>query len=222
MRRFLAVSCLSFIAAVPLAAQFEGTVNMDMPSQAGAKMSYYIKGNMLAANAAMNNGGAVHEVHMIFDIPNHKMTMFVPMAMQGMKGVKMVYDTRNDTSSSAATTDLKSLGTSETIAGYKCDDVQVIDAGKPAGTICMTHDLGFFAYAMMSGMGKRAASPTWASVFGNKPAFPLKVTDSNGKVVMVATSVQKGPVPADAFTVPDGYQDMSGMAGMMGGRGPQF
>jgi hypothetical protein len=197
---------------------------MDMPgSAAGGQMTYYIKGSMLAAKFSMNGGGAVHEGRMIFDIPNHKMTVLVPMAMNGMKGMKMVMDTKDMGDSSASTTEAKALGTSETIAGYKCDDIQVIDKGKPSSTICLTHDLGFFAYAAMGAMGRRAASPSWTRVIGNKPAFPLKVTDDKGKVVMIATSVQKGSVPDDAFSVPDGYMDASGgMAGMMGGRGPQF
>jgi hypothetical protein len=225
MRRILAGSLLSLVAAFPLAAQFEGTVVMDLPSQQGASMTYYLKGNLVAADISTNSNGPMRVVHMIFDLPNHKMTMLVPVAMNGMKGMKMVYDTKNDSSTAASTTDLKSLGTSEMIAGYKCDDIQIIESGKPSGSICMTHDLGFFAYAIASGMGKRASAPNWAKVLGDRPAFPLKATDGNGKVVMVARSVQKGSVPAEAFTVPDGYQDvsgMAGMAGMMGGRGPQF
>jgi hypothetical protein len=219
MRVLLAGSVLSLFAAVPLAAQFEGTVVMNVPTSPGTEMTYYIKGNMLAAKVTSPAQGPAHEVHMIFDLPNHKMTKLVPMGMGGSKGMKMVIDTKDQAESSTTTSDVKALGTSETIAGYKCDDVQVIDNGKPSGTLCLTHDLGFFAYAVMSGMGKRAATPTWAKVLGNKPAFPLKATDEKGKVVMVATSVQKGSIPDDAFTVPDGYQDMSGM---MGGRGPQF
>ena len=33
------------------------------------------------------------------------------------------------------------------------------------------------------------------------------------------TSVTPGSVPADAFTIPDGYMDAGAMGGMMGGRG---
>ncbi len=220
MRHFAAGSALSLLAVVPLAAQFEGTVTMNVPgTKEASEMTYYLKGTQVAASIPIKSGQmAGQTMRMIWDLPGHKMTMLMPMAMGNAKGIKSVTDMNMD--EKVSTSDVKPLGTSETIAGYKCDDYEVIENGKPTSRFCVTHELGFFAYAAMSGAGRAAASPGWVKAFGNRPMFPLKVTNSDGKVVMEATAVRREPVGAEVFTVPDGYMDMSGMGNMMGGRGP--
>ncbi|MGH7522697.1 MAG: DUF4412 domain-containing protein [Gemmatimonadales bacterium] len=222
MRHFVAGAVLPLFAVVPLSAQFEGTVTMNVPSSKEVtEMTYYLKGMQVAASIPVKSGQmAGQTMRMIWDLPAHKMTMLIPMAMGNAKGIKSVVDMNTAMDGKENNTDVKPLGTSETIAGYKCDDYEIVENGKANSRMCVTHELGFFAYAAMSGPGPAAAAPAWAKAFGNKPMFPLKVSNSEGKVVMEATAVHREPVSADMFAIPDGYMDMNGMGSMMGGRGP--
>ena len=222
MRHFVAGTLLSLVVAIPLSAQFEGTVVMNVPSSKDVtEMTYYLKGEQLAAAIPMTSGRmAGQTMRMIWDLPGHKMTMLVPMAMGNAKGIKSVIDMNTETTGKENSIEIKPLGTSQTIAGYKCADYQIVENGKSTERLCVTNELGFFAYAAAGGMGRAASAPAWVKAFGNKPMFPLKVTNAEGKVVMEAKSVSRGPVSNDAFAIPDGYMDMSGMGNMMGGRGP--
>ena len=53
----------------------------------------------------------------------------------------------------------------------------------------------------------------------NHPGFPLRVTGSDGKVILEVTAVQPGHVSAEEFVIPDGYTSMPGMGGRRGGGG---
>ena len=227
MRRSMLMCLLPVVAAAPVTAQaFEGTVTMDLPSMSNTAggMTYQIKGDKMAMSMTMGqNAGpmAGKEMRMIVDQGTGKMTMLIPMEMGGSKGMKMVVDMKsaaNDHQADIVNTEIKPLGTSETIAGYKCDDYEIRDKGKVTGRMCATHDLGTFAYPSGSPMGGRSSTPAWARVLSEKGGFfPLKYADENGKTVIVVTSVKRGNVPADAFAIPEGYNDMSGM--MSGRRG---
>ena len=219
MRHFVAGSLLAVLAS-PMAAQFEGTIVMNLPSggKQASDMTYYVKNGQLAATVLATNGPMSGQiVRMIFDIPGQKMAMLMPMAMGNAKGVKMDIDLKV-AGGKDVTREIKPLGSSETIAGYKCDDFQMVEDGKNTLKLCISGEFGPFA--TMSGAGRGARSPDWATVFGNRPMFPLKVIGTDGKVMMEATAVHRTPVQAEMFAVPDGYMDMGSMGNMMGGRGP--
>ena len=184
-----------------------------------AEMTYYIKNNQLASSVLIANGQmAGQTMRMLYDIPNGKVSMLMPIAMGGAKGMKMDIDLRAQAGAHHAT-EVKPLGTSQTIAGRHCDDIQITVDGKPNMKICVSNELGTFAMANMSPAGRGASAPDWAAAFGGRPMFPLKVVGADGKVVMEATAVHAEPVQAEMFAVPDGYMDMSGMSGMMNGMG---
>lgn len=222
--------------AMPLAAQgFEGTVSMNIPAAAGSMsdMQYFVKGDQLAMTAKLGaNAGpmAGAEIRMIMDIKGAKMTMLIPLtgAMAGqfgamgggdMKGIKQVTDLNQIGDPKAgANAEVKALGTTEVIAGHKCEDFQITDE-KSVTMMCLTKDMGSFAFAS-GGMGGRrggAGSPAWANFFRSHPGFPLKVWDKDGKITLEVTKIEKGSVPASMFEVPDGYMDMGAMFGGRGG-----
>jgi hypothetical protein len=67
-------------------------------------------------------------------------------------------------------------------------------------------------------MGRRGGSsvPSWSKAFGDRPAFPLKVWSEDGKMDLEVTSVDRAPVAASVFEIPEGYVDMSAMRGRSG------
>jgi hypothetical protein len=185
-----------------------------------SEMTYYIKNHQLASSVLIASGQMSGQtMRMLYDIPNGKVSMLMPMAMGGAKGIRMDVDLHAQ-GGAQHTTEVKPLGTSQTIAGHHCEDLQIVVDGKGTTKVCITSELGSFAMANMSPAGRGASAPDWAAAFGGRPMFPLKVTGADGKVIMEATAVRAEPVHAEMFAVPDGYMDMSAMSGMMGGRGP--
>jgi hypothetical protein len=126
--------------------------------------------------------------------------------------------------SDAAASDVKvkKLGTSETVVGLSCDDYEATSDKGEVTRLCMTSALGRFMYPQTSGGigGRRggggSAAPSWSTAFGDKPMFPLKVVTSDGKMAMEVTAIDKSPVSASVFEIPDGYVDLSAMMGGMG------
>jgi uncharacterized protein DUF4412 len=226
MRRLAMLFVLPAFATAPLAAQgFEGTIVMQMANAGTAapiQLTYVLKGEKTAVIFSMNEGAmAGKQMRVISDTRTQKKTMLVPMdGMGASKGMMMTMDMDKIAAEApkGPPPDIKDLGTSETIAGFRCENYAITQKTETT-TVCISRDLGTFAYP--SNPMSKGAPPSWLRVFGDKPGFPMKVTTSDGKGTMQVVSVKKGSVPADAFTIPDGYMDASGMAGMMGrgGRG---
>jgi hypothetical protein len=110
-----------------------------------------------------------------------------------------------------AKSDIRRLGTSDTIAGVSCDDYEIKEEKSTPMRACITTALGAFAFpisgrGMMGGRG--SASPGWARAFDGKPGFPLKVWSSDGSVALQVTEIDKTPVEDSAFVIPEGYVTM--------------
>ncbi len=229
---------LTIALALPLGAQgFEGTVAMKVIAPEGAiDMKYAIKGDRMAMTMAMPASAgpmAGMEVRMLMDPAAKTITMLMPLpaGMGGggflpadTKGIKTVTPIPEATDGAAeGSASLKKSGTSQTVAGMKCDDYEVTD-GSTTTKVCLATGLGKFNYPSLGGgfggRGNRGggvnASPGWSKGLGNAPGFPLKVSDAAGNTVLEVTSLQKGPIGDDVFAVPAGYVDLQAM---MGGRG---
>ena len=238
MRRMLASVLLPFAAAAPLAAQhLEGTVNMKMTGNGqnaeGMAMRMAIKGDQQVTIVTLpaNSGPmAGQEVRAIMDPKSNTMTTLIPMppgmgAMVGSpdaKGMKMIIDmSKSAERASASKAEIKKLGTSQRIAGMSCDDYQITDENGKSVKACITSSLGRFILPdITGGMGRRGGGggqPAWAKTFGDRPAFPLKVWSDDGTTNMEVTSVDRAPVAASLFEIPEGYVDMSALRGRSGG-----
>lgn len=237
MRRLMLLMLVNCIPGLPLTAQFEGTVNMKIPAMAATgdgdvTMKIVIKGDkqvsimQLPASAGPMAG---MEVRTILDAKANTATVLMPLppgmaAMGGMgnaKGIKSVTDLSDitiDAGAGGGKSETKKLGTKQKIAGFECDDYEITQPSAAPMRACISHAMGRFVFPQTGGgIGGRAGSPPgWATAFGKDPGFPLKVWNSDGRVAMEITSIDKGPVPASVFEIPDGYTDMSGM---MRGRG---
>ena len=224
--------------AAPLAAQgFEGTVSMNIPAADGSinSMKYLVKGAQAAvimtAGASMGPMAGA-EIRMIIDVKAGKTTMLIPlsgdMAAQfsgmgggNMKGIKQVIDLNQVAARADTTTpEVKALGTSQTIAGHKCNDFEVT-ANKEVTRVCLSTDMGSFTFPNMGGgFGGRgrggAAAPGWSRLLATHPGYPLKAWTTDGKVTFEVTKIEKGTVDQSMFEIPEGYMDLGGM---MGGRG---
>lgn len=228
---------LPLLLALPLGAQgFEGTMTMQVGAPDGTPMEvkYMIKGEKMGMTAtAPASAGplAGAEIRMIIDPSAKTVTMLMP-AMAGManllppdsKGIKMVNpiggaDAAGGAAAGPAVT-YKKLGTSQTIAGLKCDDYESTADGETTRA-CFASNVGMFTYPSlgggMGGRGRGAAAPAWSKGIGQAPGFPLKVWTTDGKVAMEVTAIDRSAVPASAFEVPAGYVDLGAM---MGGRRP--
>jgi hypothetical protein len=226
MRALHLLALVTLSAAAPLAAQgFEGTIVIKMADARNGgsmQLTYMIKGDKMAVVIPMSDGKAAgKDMRMIMDNRTHKAVVLMPSdGMGASKGMMMTMDMDKITADAAkgAPPEIKDLGTIETIAGYKCEDFAVTQKGEVT-TMCISRDLGTFVYP--TNPMARGSSPDWIRALGNKPGFPLKVTSSNRKESVEVVSIQKGSVPADAFTIPEGYMDASGIGSMFGrgGRG---
>lgn len=233
MRRMLAfvLPLLPLAAAAPLAAQqFEGTVHMKMtgngPNAEGMVMRMAIKGDQQVTIITLPSTAgpmAGQEMRAIMDPKAQTVTTLMPMppgmgAMAGMpdaKGMKLIVDLSKPGAAPASKADIKKLGTTQKIAGMSCDDYQITDENGKSVKACITSSLGRFVLPDMSGGmgrgGRGGGQPAWARAFGDRPAFPLKVWSDDGNTNMEVTSVDRAPVAASLFEIPDGYVDMSAM-----------
>jgi hypothetical protein len=226
MRRTL-LALVPLLLVGPLSAQgFEGTIAMRMTMTGNAEpitTTMYIKGAVMGMAMTLPSSAgplAGQQARMVLNRNTMKMTTLLPAPPgvplpPGSKGMKMVTTIPNDADDETTDMTVKKLGTSQTIAGLKCDDYQTT-SGDDVMNMCMTEQLGRFTLPT-AGMGRSA--PAWAHAFGDRPVFPLKVwstTDGKG-VAMEVTSVTRGAVPAEMIDdSAAGYVDMSAM---MGGAG---
>jgi hypothetical protein len=230
---------LPLALALPLGAQgFEGTVSMRLSSPQGEMdAKYQFKGDKMAMvmiAPASSGPMAGSEIRMIMDPAAKTMTMLspIPAGMGGggmfpadAKGIKMVMPMDGAAAGQGASgpaPTITKLGTSQTIAGMKCDDFEMVEDNTKM-RMCLATGMGKFTFPEMSGgMGGRGrggnSTPAWAKALGSNPGFPLKVWEASGKIAMEVTAIDRGAVPASAFETPAGYVDMSGMMG--GGRRP--
>lgn len=233
MRRLLPTLLL---VTAPLAAQeWQGSMTMLMTSpdmgREPVTMVMHRRGTMLANVMTMPPSAgpmAGQEMRMIIDEGSKKMTMLTPLppgamippAMTGgkpAKGMKIVMDLGAELADTKVPEgSVKALGTSQTIAGTKCEDYEVTTEGETM-QMCLASGLGNFSFASASPRGMGAASvPAWARAIVGK--FPLQVRDKAGKFSMTTTKITPGAPAASLFEVPEGYADMSAMMGGMGRR----
>ncbi len=200
------------------------------PGTGDMDVTYYLKNGQMAMEMTLPAGSqmAGQKLRMLYSDGARQMTMLIPMSADmmgrmggmgnGTKGIKMMLDVSTIMADSMGTATVNKLGTSETIAGYSCDDFAV-KTDNQTTTVCVTQELGRFVYpAMNMGRGRTNAPPAWTAIFG-KQGFPLKLKMPDKQGTMEVTGVEKGSVPDSVFTVPSDYMDMSGMMGGRGGGG---
>jgi hypothetical protein len=203
---------------------FEGKVSLAITGEKGKpmNMNYSMKGQKLRMD--MDSEG--HQVSTIMDLP--KMEMIMLMAEQNMymvmpikKPVEKAQDKQGDVA------DIERTGKTETILGYKTDQIIVTDKQKGTVTeLWVASDLGVFmglgsgAGGPFGGRKNAAAAAKWEEALKGKGGFPLRVIshDAKGKDIfkMEATKIEPGALPDSMFVPPASYQkfevpDMGGL-----------
>src|SRR5687767_1754074 len=180
--RFITMSLL--LAAAPFATAFEGKVSLALTAERGRPMNmdYSLKGQKVRMD--MNAEGS--QVAMIMDTTKQEMLMLMPdqqmyMVMPMKKAMEQAME-----NSGANTADVEVTGKTETILGYKCNQILVKDKGTVT-EMWVAEGLGAFmgmgsGGGMGGGMfggGKSANAAKWEEVLKSKGGFPLRVLTKN-------------------------------------------
>ena len=204
-RTLVTAIAAAMLAGAPLAAQggnFEGVVTGKMAH--GGTFEYYVKGNKIRMQMRSSEHPDEQGV-MIYDSDSRTMTMLMPSQKMYMQ-----YNVAEKPDLTSPDMDVKvtKMGKSDKIAGYSCDYYHV-EGEHGNADVCINTDLGRFMSPGQGGPMRRGAQPpAWQKMFGDKPAFPLKVISyEKGKpeVVMEVTAVDKKSLDASAFTAPADY-----------------
>jgi hypothetical protein len=217
LRLTAAFAAAAMLCSMPLAAQFEGTIDMTVGSKAEQKMTQSYKGNHVRTD--MNTGGG--QMTMLMEAGAPEMTMLMAEHKMYMKM------SLKDAVAQAGKTDPKppkitDTGKTETIAGKTCSVYRMATEESKAENIevCAAKGMGFFAMGQASGpmAGKNpyagafeaAGNPEYAKLFKDG-FFPLRVSDiSKGKTetIVQVTAITPKSIPDAAFQIPAGYTEM--------------
>ena len=233
LSRFLAVGALLTAVSSFAAGPFEGKVSLTVTAERGRAMNmdYSLKGQKVRMD--MNAEG--NQVTSIMDTTKMEMLMLMHeqqmyMVMPMKKPVEQAME-----KAGVGTADIEVTGKTETILGYKCNQIIVKDKGTVT-EMWVAEGLGAFmglggggpmgGGGGMFGGGHQGGGPKsakWEEALKGKGGFPLRVIsrDAGGKQTfkMEATKIEPGSLPDSQFSAPAGYQkfSMPDMGGMFKG-----
>jgi PHD/YefM family antitoxin component YafN of YafNO toxin-antitoxin module len=230
--RLFAVGSVLLTAVSSFAAGgFEGKVTQLMTPEKGKahEINYSIKGSKVRLD--INNEG--HQAAIITDLEKLETLMIMDeqkmyMVMPIKKPVEQALEKSGDSS-----VDVKVTGKTETILGYKCNQVLITDKSSGAVTeVWMAEGLGVFMGLGSGGGGggpfggrKAAAAAKWEEALKGKAGYPLRISSNgnNGKGAfkMETTKIEPGSLPDSLFAPPAGYKkfQMPDMGSLMKGFG---
>lgn len=205
---------LFLLASGARAQQFEGVITYEIPEmkQAGmGQMAYMIKDS----NYRIEYGeGTQKGTMLIFPDKNEiviiveQMKGFMKMDSEMMQEFENEFEGENE---------MVKTDQVRQVAGIEC---QVWKTSDKTGDyeLCVARDLGNFMMpnATMSGSNNL---PDWARDAMKEGFMPLEIHEvkKNGskELKMKAVDIQRKPLDASLFTIPEGYRDMSGMMKQM-------
>jgi Domain of unknown function (DUF4412) len=224
--RILAVGSLLTAAQSFAADAFEGKVSLAMTAEKGKTqtMDYTMKGPKLR----MDINAEGHRMSNIMDMTKMEMLMLMPEEkMYMVHSIKQPVEQAME-KQGESTAVIEVTGKTETILGYKCNQILVKDKGTVT-EMWAAEGLGAFM-----GMGSGGGSPfggkkgnanaaKWEEALKGKGGFPLRVItlDAKGKQTfkMEATRIEPGPQPDSLFVPPSDYQKLDMGKMMMPGLG---
>lgn len=206
----------TMLCTMPLAAQFEGSVDMTMGTKAEQKLTQTYKGGHVRTD--MNAGG--NSMVMLMDASMKDVTMLMTEHKMYMK-MDLADKMTKDSKMEGKPPKITDTGKTETIAGKTCSVYRMAEEGKPESMeICAAKGMGFFAMGQPSGpMGGKnpfagaidaATNPQYAKLFKDG-FFPLRISDiSKGapQTIILVTAITPKSVPDAAFEIPAGYTEM--------------
>ena len=212
--RILAVASLLTAAHTFAADAFEGKVSLAITAEKGRTqtLNYSIKGQKLRMDIetegkAMTSIMDMGKLEMLMLMPEQQMYMVMPIK----KPVEQAMAKQGE-----STADIEVTGKTETILGYKCNQILVKDKGAVT-EMWVAEGLGAFMGMGSGGGGGRkgggAAAAKWEEALKGKGGFPLRVISRDAKgresFKMEATKIEPGSLPDSSFAPPAGYQKFS-------------
>jgi hypothetical protein len=226
-------------ASVSFAADaFQGKVSLAISGGKGKAQTlhYSIKDQKLrmdmeAEGQTMASIMDMEKLEMLMLMPEQKMYMVMPIKKPMEKAIARAEKQPDSTA------DIEITGKTETILGYKCNQMIVRDKGTVT-EVWMAEGLGAFMGMGQGGGGggpmggmfgggrkQSAAEAKWEEALKGKGGFPLRVItlDKKSKETfrMEATKIEPGTLPASLFLPPAGYEkfQMPNMGDMLKGFG---
>ena len=215
-------------------------LDSDSAAQVGAQANE-AQQRISAANAQAQAAMAQH--HGEIDQANKQMeAAMANMTPEQKAMMQQMQQSRMPQKPAAAAGDMdvsiKELGTSETIAGHRCKDVQVLVNGQPSSTQCVVENPGSLGIpaadlktlqAMREGMQKLMShmgpmGQGMAAAVGK--GFAIKTTRQSYRNLATVTetdtlkSVSSSGVDAGLFSIPAGYTETTLQEMMQGGGHP--
>ncbi len=220
--RFLAASALLTAVQVFAASTFEGKVSLAVTAGKGRAMNMDL--SIKGQKQRMDMKAEGMQMATITDLA--KLETIILMPDQGMYMVQSLKQPLEQAMSKAGenTADVEVTGKTETILGYKCNQILVKDKGTVI-EMWAAEGLGVFTGLGGGPMGGNpfggggrggAQAAKWEAVLKDKGGFPLRVIARDGSFKMEATKIEPGSLPDSQFSVPAGFQKLD-MGGMMGG-----
>ncbi len=210
----LGICALWMLPLLSTAQNFEGIIYYQIPemsAQGMGEMPYMIKDDKVR----MEFGAGMEKGAMLLLAKESKMT-FILDSMKGF--ITMDMDKKYDDMKSVDLEnkpDVTKTGNMKTIAGKSCE-VWKIKTEDGLMETCMAKGMGNFMMPQ-SPMAQRN-TPQWAKEIMAGGAMPLEVIELKGNkqtVQMRATRIEEKSLGSELFTIPRGYNDMSGMMKQM-------
>lgn len=217
VRTTLLGSALLCLPAVPAAAQqaFEGAITYRMTSEGrSVDATFMSKGHR--TRMEMEAPGMPGQMVILMD----NQAMVMQMVMQSV-GMYLEMDMKKAAGSgpgnaTGAPPRIEKTGTSEEIAGIRCENYRMQSGDEPGVEACIATGMGYFMGGMdnpMAGRGRGNAGPNWAAYSRHfaDGMLPLRVRmQRNGSWVtlMEAVSVVRKPLEDGLFRLPEGLRKM--------------
>ncbi|MEO5800072.1 MAG: DUF4412 domain-containing protein [Gemmatimonadales bacterium] len=210
----------SLLALAP-DAPFEGTLTVRVggPGGTGAMvMKLTAKGTKVLTVMALP--GNNQELRSVTDNKAHTTTNFTPFP-PGMAKPAGVADAKGVVTvvknpvfgppvmKRGEKTDIRALGTSQSIAGYRCDDFEFTGEAGAVTRMCLSKQLGAIFPGVMGGKNLNGQATPWAAALGDKPMTPLKVWRPGGETILEVIEVKRQLVSPHVFDAPPGYIDIA-------------
>jgi hypothetical protein len=192
---------------------WEGGLVMHTITARGARDALFIaKGTKLRVDVPEPDGRVAHT---IFDSATKKLTVIMDSQHIALQ-MPIPAPAPGDASKPPTVT---RTGKHETVAGYDCEDWEIVAADGNHQSTCVATGLPFFDFSATAGP---AGGHTWADELRDKNAFPLRMldVDAKGKEIsrMEVTKIAKRAVEDAAFEVPQGF-DLKVVPGTVGATG---
>jgi hypothetical protein len=179
----------SYVDVPEVPDQLEGEIEMKWERPSGTSTATYrVKGTLVRAEGPGKKRTIADAAAMRVYVVDDHLHDFGAAAYEGAAALDGVKLTKTDAK--------------EQIAGRSCD-VWRIDEPKTSHEVCVITGGAFVDPTARN-------APTWQRELAVRSAFPLRMSDRDGKHTMTVTRLDLHPVEASQFAIPRSYKNLAG------------